>query len=153
MINHSCAPSAGALFGARDHLEHLWITMAVLSLDQAARLTELGKITITRAIKCSWLSASRKADGVYEFDPFEPEPPGKRFNALVPWRAARLAHQRADEELRHQMARAEKRLADLEAALEEMRAQRDAWQEMAQARILPPRASMMARLPWLRATG
>jgi hypothetical protein len=30
--------------------------MAALALDQAARLTELGKITITRAIKCSWLA-------------------------------------------------------------------------------------------------
>jgi hypothetical protein len=46
--------------------------MAALSLDQAARLTELGKIKITRAIKCSWLSASRKADGAYEI--VEPEP-------------------------------------------------------------------------------
>jgi hypothetical protein len=127
--------------------------MAVLTLDQAARLTELGKITITRAIKCSWLSASRKADGVYEIDAVEPEPSKKRLSALVPWRAARLAQQAAGEELRHQLALAEKRLADLKAALEEMRAQRDAWQEMAQARIRPPRASMMSRLPWLRATG
>ena len=47
--------------------------MAVLSLDQAARLTELGKITITRAIKCSWLPARRKEDGSYEIDPGEPE--------------------------------------------------------------------------------
>ena len=127
--------------------------MAVLSLDQAARLTELGKITITRAIKCSWLSASRKADGAYEIDPVEPEPSARRLNALIPWRAARLAHQRADEELRHQLALAEERLAGLKAALEDMRAQRDAWQEMAQARIRPPRASAMSRWPWLRATG
>jgi hypothetical protein len=35
--------------------------MAVLLLlDHAARLTELGKISITRAIKSSWLSARRK---------------------------------------------------------------------------------------------
>src|SRR5262245_37657510 len=98
--------------------------MAV-SLDQAVRLTELGKITITRAIKCSWLSASRKAGGVaYEIDPVEPEPAERRANALIPWRAARLAHQRADEELRHRLALSEERLTDLKAALEDMRAQR-----------------------------
>jgi len=127
--------------------------MAVLSLDQAARLTELGKITITRAIKCSWLPARRKEDGSYEIDPGEPEPSARRLNALIPWRAARLAHQRADEELRHRLALAEARLADLKATLEDMRAQRDAWQEMAQARIRPPRASSTARWSWLRSTG
>jgi hypothetical protein len=43
--------------------------MAVIALHEAARLTELGKTTITRAIKCSWLSARRKKDGIYEVDP------------------------------------------------------------------------------------
>src|SRR5262249_2485112 len=125
--------------------------MAALSLHQAARLTELGKIKITRAIKCSWLSASRKADGAYEI--VEAEPSAGRLNALIPWRAARLAHQRADEELRHRLALAEARLADLKATLEDMRAQRDAWQEIAQARIRPPRAAAGARGPWLGASG
>ena len=138
---------------ARDHLEHLEHTMAVPSLDQAARLTELGKITITRAIKCSWLPARRKEDGSYEIDPGEPEPSARRLNALIPWRATRLAHQRADEELRHRLALAEARLADLKATLEDMRAQRDAWQEMAQARIRPPRSSALSRWQWLRSAG
>ena len=102
--------------------------MAVLALDQAARLTELGKITITRAINCSWLSTRRKKDGIYEVDPVGPPSP-KRSHALMPWRAARFADLRADEELRRRVALAEERLADLKAALEDMRAQRDAWQE------------------------
>jgi hypothetical protein len=123
------------------------ITMAALSLDQAARLTELGKTTITRAIKCSWLSARRKKDGIYEVDPGEPPSP-RRLHALVPWRAARLANLRADEELRRRVALAEERLADLKAVLEDMRAQRDAWQAMAQARIRPAQSWW----PWLRAT-
>jgi hypothetical protein len=127
--------------------------MAVLSLDQAARLTELGKITITRAIKCSWLPARRKEDGSYEIDPGEPEPSARRLNALIPWRAARLAHQRADAELRHQLALAEERLAELKTVLDDMRAQRDAWQEMAQARIRPARRYALPRWQWLRATG
>jgi hypothetical protein len=129
------------------------ITMAALSLEQAARLTELGKTTITRAIKCSWLSARRKENGSYEIDPVEPEPSARRLHALMPWRAARLADLRADEELRRHVALAEERLADLKAALEDMRAQRDAWQVMAQARIRPAPTSTMSRWPWLRATG
>jgi hypothetical protein len=128
------------------------IIMAALSLDQAARLTELGKTTITRAIKCSWLSARRKKDGSYEIDPGEAETSARRY-ALTPWRAARLADLRADEELRRRVALAEERLADLKAALEDMRAQRDAWQAMAQARIRPARASSTSWWPWLRATG
>jgi hypothetical protein len=56
-------------FSRRVTIFSTWgITMAALSLDQAARLTELGKTTITRAIKCSWLSARRKKDGIYEVD-------------------------------------------------------------------------------------
>jgi hypothetical protein len=121
-----------------------------MALHQAASLTELGKTTITRAIKCSWLSARRKKDGLYEVDPVDPPSP-RRLRALTPWRAARLADLRADEELRHRVALAEERLADLKVALEDMRAQRDAWQAMAQARIRPPRASI--RWPWLRSTG
>jgi hypothetical protein len=132
-------------------LSTLGDTMAVLSLDQAVRLTELGN-TITRAIKCSWLSARRKKDGSYEVDPGEPPSP-RRLQALMPWRAARLADVKADEELRRRVALAEERLADLKAALEDMRAQRDAWQEMAQARIRPAPTSTTSRWPWLRSTG
>jgi hypothetical protein len=142
-----------ALTDARVTIGTWGITMAALSLDQAVRLTELGKTTITRAIKCSWLSARRKEDGSYEIDPVGPGPSARRLHALIPWRAARLARQRADEELQHQLALAEERLADLKAALEDMRAQRDAWQAMAQARIRPAPASSTARWPWLRSTG
>jgi multidrug efflux pump subunit AcrA (membrane-fusion protein) len=127
--------------------------MAALSLGHAARLTGLGKITITRAIKSSWHSASRKQDGSYEIDPVVPEPAAGRLHALIPWRAARRADLRADEELRRRMALAEERLADLKAALEDMRAQRDARQAMAQARIRPARTSAMSRWPWLSSAG
>jgi hypothetical protein len=127
--------------------------MAVLALDQAARLSGLGKIAITRAIKSCWHSASRKADGSCEIDPVEPEPSAGRLHALIPWRPAQRPNLRPDEELRHQLALAEERLADLKAVLEDMRAQRDAWQAMAQARIRPPRAFEWSPLRWLRSTG
>ncbi len=45
--------------------------MAMLTLGQAARLTGLGKTTITRAIKAGKLSASRRDGGSYEIDPAE----------------------------------------------------------------------------------
>jgi len=48
---------------------------------------------------------------------------------------------------------AEQQLADLKTALDDMRAQRDAWQTMAQARIKPVPESGTARWPWLRAVG
>ena len=126
--------------------------MAVLSLDQAARLTELGKITITRAIKCSWLPARRKEDGSYEIDDVEPELSARRLQSLIPWRTARRVDLKADAELRHQLALAEERLAELKSALDDMRAQRDAWQVMAQARIRPARRSALSRWQWLRST-
>jgi hypothetical protein len=127
--------------------------MAALLLDQAARLSGLSKITITRAIKSCWHSTSRKADDSYEIDPVEPEPLARRSLALIPWRATRGADLRADEELRQRLALAEKKLVDLKAALEDMRAQRDAWQTMAQARIRPARSSGMSRWQWLRSAG
>ena len=127
--------------------------MTAISFGQAARLTGLGKITITRAIKSCWHSASRKEDGSYEIDPVKTEPAARRLHALVPWRAPRHADLRADEELRRRVALAEERLADLKAVLEDMRAQRDAWQAMAQARIRLPRASAWSPLRLLRSTG
>jgi transposase len=57
--------------------------MAELSLGQAARVTGLDKITITRAIKSRWHSARRKEDGSYDIDPAEQEP-----SAIVPLKTA-----------------------------------------------------------------
>ena len=126
--------------------------MAVLSLGQAARLGGLGKITIARAIKSSWHSASHKEDGTYDVDAAEPEalPLGSR--SLIPWRGTRLAPVVAKAELRQRLALAEEQLADLKTALDDMRAQRDAWQAMAQARIRAP-TSATSRWSWLRSTG
>jgi hypothetical protein len=43
----------------------------MLSLGAAAKLTGLGKTTLTRAIKAGRLSASRRDDGSYVIDPAE----------------------------------------------------------------------------------
>jgi len=124
--------------------------MVSISLSQAVRFTELGKLTFTRALKPNWFSASRKQDGSYEIDAIPTESPANRFQPLIPWRAARSARVVAYAELRQRVALAEERVAELKTALDEMRAQRDAWQEMAQARIRPTRNSAESRWSWLR---
>ena len=98
--------------------------MTALSVSQAAQA-----LTITRAIKSRWHSASRKEDGSYEMAPAPSE-------------------RRVRSELRQRVALAEEQNAELKTALGDMRAQRDAWQAMAQARIRP---ASRGKGPW--ATG
>jgi ABC-type nitrate/sulfonate/bicarbonate transport system ATPase subunit len=124
--------------------------MAALSLSQAARLTGLGKVTITRAIKSSWHSASGKVDGTYDIEAAEPKPSARQSRSLIPWSSAR-AQVVTEAELRQRVALAEEKLAALKTALDDMRAQRDAWQAMAQARIRAP-VSARSRWCWLRST-
>ena len=70
--------------------------------------------------------------------------------AIAPPLAQGRGGARADAELRQQLAVAEQQLADLKTALDDMRAQRDAWQAMAQARIRPLPKSATSRWPWQR---
>ena len=125
--------------------------MTALSLSQAEEATGVAKITITRALKAKWHAATRKQGGSYEIATVAPASSERRVRSLIPWR--RAAEARADAELRQQVALAEQQLADLKIALDDMRAQRDAWQAMAQARIRPAPAPTMWRWGWLRPTG
>lgn len=119
--------------------------MVSISLGYPVRFTDLGKFTFARALKSTWFSASRKENGNYEIDAIQVEPAASRLQALIPWRAVRSARAMAYAELRERVALAEERVAELKTALDEMRAQRDAWQEMAQARIRP---TPTEKLPW-----
>jgi hypothetical protein len=132
----------GSRGSMRDPLDTLGDSMTALSVSQATQA-----LTITRAIKSRWHSASRKEDGSYEM---APAPSERRVRSLIPWR--RAADAMVEAELRHRVALAEEQLADLKTALDDMRAQRDAWQAMAQARIRPT-PSGQSRWPWLRSTG
>jgi len=123
--------------------------MTALSLSEAPGATGVAKITITGALKSRWHAATRKQNGGYEIDTVVPASSERRVRSLLPWR--RAAEARADAELRQQLAVAEQQLADLKTALDDMRAQRDAWQTMAQARIRPLSESAMSRWPWQRA--
>lgn len=115
--------------------------MTALSVSQATQA-----LTITRAIKTRLHLANRKEDGSYEMAPA----PSERVRSLIPWRRATAAM--AEAELRQRVALAEEQLAELKTALGEMRAQRDAWQAMAQARIRPA-SSGKRPWSWVRSTG
>src|SRR5262245_54505834 len=105
----------------------------MVSISLPVQFPDLGKFTFTRALKSNWFSASRKQDGSYEIDTIQSEPAASRLQAVIPWRAVRSARAVAYAELRERVALAEERVAELKTALDEMRAQRDAWQEMARA--------------------
>ena len=101
--------------------------MTASSVSQATQA-----LTISRAIKTRWHSASRKEDGSYQM---APAPSERRVRSLIPWRRATAAM--VEPELRQRVALAEEQVAELKTAIGDMRAQRDAWQAMAQARIRP----------------
>jgi hypothetical protein len=123
--------------------------MTALSLSEAPAATTMAKITIASALKARWHAATHKQNGSYEIDTVAPASPERRVRSLLPWR--RAAEERADAaELRQRQALAERQLADLKTALDDMRAQRDAWQTMAQARIQPVPESATSRWPWQR---
>jgi hypothetical protein len=136
--------------------------MDMLSLVDAARKS--GLTTLAKAIRTGRLSARCKEDGSYEIDPAElaqvpssPAPnaadaaPGRTVKPTVP--AVRRALHVTDAELRYRIIRAEESLIELKSALEDMRSQRDAWQAMARAKLLPANRATLSWWRWLRRTG
>ena len=99
----------------------------------------------TQALTIS--SASRREDGSYQMAPAHSE---RRVRSLIPWRRATTAM--VEPELRQRVALAEDQVAELKTAIDDMRAQRDAWQAMAQARIRPA-SSGKGPWSWVRSTG
>ena len=132
-----------------------------LTLGQAAKQSGLSKATLSRAIRDGKLSAQKSTDtGSFKIDPAElcryaeaakvlratSETEDEKQTA-TPSKASETVSETALEqrvaliEERHRRELAEQRLADLKAALEEMRAQRDKWQEQAQRLALAPPAA------------
>jgi excisionase family DNA binding protein len=151
--------------------------MPMLTLGQAARLTGLGKTTITRAIKAGRLSATRRDDGSYEIDPAElnrvysiqPETPetvtqsGHTVRDATP--SERPRDGGGDPEVTARLAALEAEVHGLKALLdevrssrEELRQDRDGWKGQAERLALmrsvetptPPPATLMERRPWWR---
>jgi hypothetical protein len=142
----------------------------MLTLGQAARLTGLGKTTLTRAIKAGRMSAGRREDGSYEIDPAElsrvytvrPETleTGARSGSAVrhatPNETPRDGE--GDPEVTARLAALEEQvrglndlLEEVKQSREEVRRDRDHWRDQA-ARALPAPAAGRPHglFKWLR---
>jgi excisionase family DNA binding protein len=141
--------------------------MAPVTLGQAARLTGLGKTTITRAIKAGKLSATRREDGSYEIDPSElsrvysvhPETPetvtqsGLAGHHATPSATPRETPETPDVTAR--LASLEAEVRGLKDLLAEVRQSRDEWKDQAGRLVLALPAPDQAkpeppRRPWWR---
>ena len=109
----------------------------MLTLGAAARQLGVSKGTISKAIATGKLSATRREDSSWAIDGSELarylEVNGHRFRSeTIP------SEQVATEaELRTRADLAEQRLADLRSMYEDMKAQRDKWETVAQRLSLP----------------
>ena len=142
----------------------------MLTLGAAARQLGVSKGTISKAIATGKLSATRREDGSWAIDGSELarylEVNGHRFRSetIPSEQVATEAGLRARADL------AEQRLADLRSMYEDMKAQRDKWETVAQRLSLPapkpvetsetappPPAEQPSRFRrtwrWLRSTG
>jgi hypothetical protein len=120
------------------------------SLAEAAKATGLYKSTILRSIKAGRLTGTKDALGQWKLEPAELHrvyPPASDNGASTTQRA--FTQSAALIEAQARAALAEQRLADLKAALDDMKAQRDKWQLQAEAtqRLL---ADATAKRPWWR---
>jgi excisionase family DNA binding protein len=140
--------------------------MPMLTLGQAARLTGLGKTTLTRAIKAGRLSATRRDDGSYGIDPAElhrvyeirPETPetvsqsGATVHHATPGATPRDGA--SDSEVTARLATLEEQVKGLRELLDEVRASRDQWRGQAERLALAPptpvTVTMPERQPWWR---
>jgi len=115
-------------------------TLSELSLTQAARVTGKSKSTINRAIKSGKLSATRHDDGSYSIDGselsrvfrIEPNVGAEWVSTALPAEPARTATLEAENAaLRAALTRERE-------ALDEVRADRDAWKQQATALLAAP---------------
>ena len=122
-----------------------------LTLGQAAKVTGLGKTTLTRAIKRGHLSATRREDGSYAIDPSElsrgykvtPETvetvtaTGYTAHRATPDGEAHATPRDPDVHTLLAVAQAElrhlsERLEEAKASQDDLRRERDAWQAQAE---------------------
>jgi hypothetical protein len=119
------------------------------SLAEAAQATGLNRSTILRAIKSGRISGQRDASGAWSVEPVELHrvfPPASAEPNAVPQHAQPIAPDAATDAL----------VADLRDQLAEMRAQRDAWQGVAERLALgapKPEPTPLTWWRWLRSTG
>jgi excisionase family DNA binding protein len=113
--------------------------MAMLTLGQAAKLTGLGKTTLTRAIKAGRLSANRRDDGSYEIDPSElsrvysirSETPETVSQSSLAVHHVTATETPRDPDVTARLAALEEQVKGLKDLLEEVRQSRDEWKDQA----------------------
>jgi hypothetical protein len=122
------------------------------SLATAAAACGLNKSTVLRAIKAGKISATRNVHSEWQIDPAELHrvyPPASVVAAKDGRTEA--GPQYASSDARSQSA--EERLTELKAMLDDMRGQRDSWQQMAESvkLLLPgPTPPQPSWWPWSR---
>jgi hypothetical protein len=125
------------------------------TLAAAATATGVNKTTILRAIKSSKISGSKDEHGYWQIDPAELH---RVYPPIAGPSASQGAARRdaafeavAAAELQFRVALAERRLSDLNADLDDMRSQRNAWQAQAERLTLAyQRAPPVERSRWWR---
>ena len=127
------------------------------TLAAAAAATGTNKTTVLRAIKSGKITGTKDVHGQWYVEPAElhrvypavADAAGKAAAtpqyAMGDAAALAVTQQRA--------AQAEERLAELKALVDDLRRDRDAWREQAQARVLPAPGAKMSWWRWLRSTG
>jgi hypothetical protein len=119
------------------------------NLAEAAQATGLNRSTILRAIKNGRISGQRDDAGAWSVEPVELH---RVFPLAEAKPKATPQHAQAD-------AQTDALVAELRAQLAEMRAQRDAWQGIAERlalgapKPLQPEQKAMSWWRWLRTTG
>lgn len=124
-------------------------TASELSLTQAAKITGKSKSTINRAIKSGKISARRHDDGSYSIDASELSrvfqvgtPLGSEWvNEAPPMELVRTATLEAENAALRAALERERE------ALDEVRADRDAWKQQATALLAAPQ-KRRSRWPW-----
>jgi hypothetical protein len=163
----SCLPAHAAIkLTAWDHLNQIatiacaslrseapqrYTTTMSYTLAEAATAAGVYKSTVLRAIKSGKVSGSKNEMGEWIIEPAELHrvyPPVARSDAdtsATQRHAPDDAVAAADAVLRASML--EERVAELKAALADMRAQRDSWQQVAERLTLPPPAPKAVSVP------
>jgi hypothetical protein len=118
--------------------------MPAYSLAQAAQACGVNRSTVLRAIKSGRITGTKDELGQWHVEPVELHrifAPAEATPKAVP------QHAQPDAELRLRAELAEQRLSDLKTALDDMRGQRDHWQEIASRLVL---ADSSRSRPWWR---
>src|SRR5262245_59129539 len=121
------------------------------TLGTAAAACGINKSTVLRSIKAGKISATRNAHNEWQIDAAELHRVYPPIAEREMRSAALRLHASPDATLALKVAMAEERLGELKVALEDMRAQRDSWQRMAEAKLLPASTTPKSWWNWRRA--